>query len=117
MTETIKILDPVVDLELFDKIMIQFKSQIADLKNYTYDKTNIDETLIPSNNNSIILKNNNKNDVMNNVIKCEQELSKLVKKHGIKYVNRLRNNIIEGENINHISKICNLQSYLRQNIN
>lgn len=43
MTETIKILDPAIDVELFDKIMIQFKNQIADLKNYTYDKTNIDE--------------------------------------------------------------------------
>ena len=69
------------------------------------DKTNIDETLIPSNDNSIALKNSNKNDVMNNVIEGERELSKLVNKHGIKYVNRLRNHIIEGENINHISKV------------
>lgn len=69
------------------------------------DKTNIDETLLSSNNNSIILKNNNKNDVINNVIKCEQELSKLVNKYGIKYANRFRNHIIEDININHISKV------------
>jgi len=43
MTETIKILDPAVDLELFDEIMRQFKNQISELKNYTYDKTNVDE--------------------------------------------------------------------------
>ena len=43
MTETIKILDPAVDLELFNEVMRQFKNQIVELKNYTYDKTNIDE--------------------------------------------------------------------------
>lgn len=43
MTETIKILDPDLDLVLFDEIMNQFKNQIAGLKNYTYDKTNTDE--------------------------------------------------------------------------
>ncbi len=43
MTETIKILDPNTDIELFDNILSQFKTQILELKNYTYDKTNIDE--------------------------------------------------------------------------
>ena len=43
MTETIKILDPAVDVELFGDILYQFKTQILKLKNYTYDKTTIDE--------------------------------------------------------------------------
>ena len=43
MDETIKILDPKVDIELFDSVLSQFKSQILNIKNYTYDKTNIDE--------------------------------------------------------------------------
>jgi hypothetical protein len=43
MNETIKILDPNVDLALFDEIMNQFKNQIAELKNYTYDNTNTEE--------------------------------------------------------------------------
>jgi hypothetical protein len=43
MTEEIKILDPAVDIELFDKILIEFKDQILKLKNYAYDITNIDE--------------------------------------------------------------------------
>lgn len=43
MTEAIKILDLDTDIELFDNILAQFKTQILDLKNYTYNKTNIDE--------------------------------------------------------------------------
>jgi hypothetical protein len=43
MNEKIKILDPKVDIELFDNILSQFKSQISNIKNYTYDKKNIDE--------------------------------------------------------------------------
>lgn len=72
------------------------------------DKTNIDETLIPSNDdNTEIVKN--KNTKFNECpIKKAQYFSKLVKKHGnhgMKYINRIRNNIHNVENIAHYSKL------------
>ena len=72
------------------------------------DKTNINETIISSNNSIALEKNNNNNNKNNNnkinAIKLQYKLSKLVKKYGIEYMNRFRNHIKEGENINHISK-------------
>ena len=72
------------------------------------DKTNIDETLIPSNSDHTeIVKN--KNTKFNDCpIKKAQHFSKLVNKHGsngMKYINRFRNNIHDGENIAHYSKL------------
>jgi hypothetical protein len=45
MNEELKILDPKFDIELFDKILSDFKTQILKLKNYTYDTTYIDDTI------------------------------------------------------------------------
>ena len=69
------------------------------------DKTNIDETLIPSNDNYTALEKNKNGGNMVNVIKHAREFDKLVKKYGIKYVNRFRNHIEDGINIQHYSKL------------
>ena len=69
------------------------------------DKTNIDETLISSNDNYSALKKNENSGVIVNATKHDLEFNKLVNKHGIKYVNRIRNHIKDGENIIHFSKL------------
>ena len=69
------------------------------------DKTNYDETLIPSNNNIIELQKNKNINYTKSPIKKAKYFSKLVDKYGMKYINRYRNNIKEGENIIHYSKL------------
>ena len=72
------------------------------------DNTNIDETLIPSNDNyTELIKNKNIKYNKNPIIKARyyDKMVRMHGKNGMKYINRFRNNIVDGENIAHYSKL------------